>query len=117
MNEQSKIYPLFVIGDINGNGFILTGMLWGAFLAKLIDRHLRSSALYLSALSLFSFFGVIPSPFLEGNLVVPWNLTGIAQKIPYPFALAYLFCAAVILLLSVISKSREPRLRDPEQEG
>jgi len=27
-----------------GNGFILTAMLWGAFLAEMIDRRLRRSA-------------------------------------------------------------------------
>src|SRR5262249_7048434 len=60
-----------------GNGFILTAMLWGAFLAELIDRKLRVAALYLGILAVFTMFGLVHSAMPEGNMYLPWNLTGL----------------------------------------
>ncbi len=82
-------------------------------MAELIDRRLRISAMYLSILALFSFFGIIHSPSPLGNMFFPWNLAGMAQKIPYQFALAYLIWAAMFLLLSLTRNGRKARPEEP----
>src|SRR5207244_11280234 len=50
-----------------GNGFILTSMLWGAFVAKLIDRNLKTASLYLLICAAFAFFCIIHSALPGGN--------------------------------------------------
>ncbi len=92
-----------------GNGFILTAMLWGAFLAEMIDRRLKLSALYLVVLSVFSFFGVVHSSAPDGNVYLPWHLAGdLERAVPYQFALGYLALAALLLVLSATKESQEP---------
>jgi AGZA family xanthine/uracil permease-like MFS transporter len=90
-----------------GNGFIVTGMLWGAFLAKLIDRQLRSAAVYLFVLAVLSFFGVIHSASPDGLMYFPWQLSGIARQVPYQFAGAYAILGVMLLGLSLTRESRE----------
>jgi AGZA family xanthine/uracil permease-like MFS transporter len=91
-----------------GNGFILTAMLWAAFLAEMIDRRLRRSALYLVVLAAFAYFGVVHSSLPEGSLYLPWTLVQPLQRtIPYQFALGYLALAALMLAFSFTQESRE----------
>jgi len=91
-----------------GNGFILTAMLWGAFLAVLIDKRLRLASLYLGIMAAATFFGVIHSALPEGNVYLPWTLASPLQRaIPYQFAAAYLALGALILLLSFQPARRE----------
>jgi AGZA family xanthine/uracil permease-like MFS transporter len=108
LSAPGKSLPEVLVTVALGNGFIVTAMLWGAFLAELIDRRLKASALYLAILALFSFFGIIHSASPEGEMYFPWNLSGLAQQIPYQFALAYAVLAIVILLLSRTTEGREP---------
>jgi adenine/guanine/hypoxanthine permease len=91
-----------------GNGFILTAMLWGGFLAELIDRRLMISAIYLLIMAGLTFFGVIHSASPDGVMYLPWTLPPTAQKIPYQFALAYAVLAGILLLLAFTKESREP---------
>jgi AGZA family xanthine/uracil permease-like MFS transporter len=93
-----------------GNGFILTSMLWGAFVAKLIDRQLRSASLYLFICAVLTFFGVIHSALPEGNMYLPWSLPDLARRIPYQFTAAYLVLAAMLILLSLTKESHEGNL-------
>jgi AGZA family xanthine/uracil permease-like MFS transporter len=110
MVAQGRSLPELLVTVALGNGFILTGMLWGAFLAELINRRLRISAVYLGVLALFSFFGIVHSCSPDGNIYVPWSLTGIARMIPYQFTLGYVGLAVMFLLLSLTSASKEPPL-------
>jgi AGZA family xanthine/uracil permease-like MFS transporter len=91
-----------------GNGFILTGMLWGAFLAEMIDRRLRTCALYMLVLAVLTFFGVVHSSSPDANVYLPWLLTGTAKAIPYQFALSYLVLGILIFLLSFIQPAEMP---------
>ena len=91
-----------------GNGFILTGMLWGAALAEMIDRRLKACAVYLVILALFTFFGVIHSSSPDAHVYLPWLLTGAAQSVPYQFSLAYLALGGLIFLLSFTKEGNEP---------
>jgi AGZA family xanthine/uracil permease-like MFS transporter len=107
--KPGRELPEVLVTVAVGNGFILTAMLWGGFLAELTDRKLKRSALYLAILAAFSFFGVVHSASPDGNLYLPWKLTVPLQRaIPYQFALAYLVLAALILALSFTRASREP---------
>jgi AGZA family xanthine/uracil permease-like MFS transporter len=90
-----------------GNGFILTAMLWGGFLAELIDRRIAVSALYLVIMAALTFFGVIHSASMDGVMYLPWNLSPALRQIPYQFTLAYLVLAVVLVLLGLTRESRE----------
>ncbi len=104
-----KEFPEVLVTVALGNGFILTAMLWAAFLAEMIDRRLRRSALYLVILAVFTFFGVVHSSAPDGNVYLPWNLPGALERaVPFQFALGYLALAGLLLLLSLTKESREP---------
>jgi AGZA family xanthine/uracil permease-like MFS transporter len=108
LTAPGKGLPEMLVTVALGNGFILTAMLWAAFLAEMIDRRLRRSAFYLALLSLFSWFGVVHSARPEGSLYLPWTLTEpLARAIPQQFALGYLALAALMLALSFTPESRE----------
>ncbi|HTV48241.1 MAG TPA: hypothetical protein VMG59_07340 [Phycisphaerae bacterium] len=87
-----------------GNGFIITGMLWAAFLVKIIDGKLRSSACYLFVLAALSFCGIIHSVMQDGSMYLPWQLPGAMRQAPYQFATAYAALAIIFLLLSLHRK-------------
>jgi adenine/guanine/hypoxanthine permease len=103
-----KELPEVLVTVALGNGFILTAMLWGAFLAEMIDRRLRRCAFYLMVLAGCTFFGVIHSATPEGKMYLPWTLTDpVARTVPYQFTLAYVALAVMMLLLSLSKESRE----------
>jgi adenine/guanine/hypoxanthine permease len=112
MATPGKPLPEILVTFALGNGFILTAMLWGGFLAELIDRHLKKSSVYLLLMAVLTFFGVIHSSSVDGAMYLPWELTGILQKIPYQFALAYVVLALMLFLLSYTKESREPILEN-----
>ena len=103
-STQASGFPTVLTLFVLGNGFILTGMLWGGFLSEMINRRFVHSSLYLLACALFSFFGVIHSPFPNGDMFLPWHLEGLPLQLTLHFTLAYLLTALVILTLSRISK-------------
>ncbi len=90
-----------------GNGFILTGMLWGAFMAKLIDRQVRAAAFYLGVCALLTFFGIIHSAIPDGNMYFPWTLAYPVNQIPFQFTAGYLALAALLLALSFSREVKE----------
>jgi AGZA family xanthine/uracil permease-like MFS transporter len=109
LTTPGKELPEVLVTVALGNGFILTAMLWGAFLAEMIDRRLKRSALYLGVLAVFTFFGVIHSANPEGSMYLPWSLADpLARTVAYQFALGYLLLAGLMLLLSLSKESREP---------
>src|ERR1051326_2268491 len=77
--------PEVLVTQALGNGFILTAMLWGGFLAELIDHRLRRAALYAFILAGFSFFGIVHSVTADGNMYLPWALSASESRIPYQF--------------------------------
>jgi AGZA family xanthine/uracil permease-like MFS transporter len=98
LGETGRTLPELQVIVALGNGFILTGMLWGAAVACLIDHQLRRAAIYLMILSGLTFFGVIHSAMPDGNLYLPWHLAAPARLIPYQFSAAYLLGAALLWL-------------------
>jgi adenine/guanine/hypoxanthine permease len=95
-----------------GNGFILTAMLWGGFLAELIDRRVAIAAGYLVAMAGLTWFGVIHSASMDGVMYLPWHLPPAVRVIPDQFGLAYLVLAGLLFLLSRSRQVRRPVLAD-----
>jgi len=87
-----------------GHGFILTGMLWGAFLAFLIDRQMNKAMLILGVTALLTFFGVIHSVVPDGSVYLPWQ-TG--STLPYYLTVAYLLIAAWVWFLTLTLPKHE----------
>ena len=106
ISESGSTLPEVLVTLALGNGFILTGLLWGGFLAMLIDRKLKVSSLYLLIIAALTFFGIIHSATIDGRLYLPWTLQGVARAIPYHFCLGYLAMAAMLFLLSFTRGSK-----------
>ncbi len=77
-------------------GFIVTSLLWGTTLARLIDGRLRAAAGTLILAALLALFGVIHSPLRSGPILSPWTAvarlkeqgrwTATASQTPYHWA-------------------------------
>ncbi len=106
MSAVGKGLPEVLVITALGNGFILTAMLWGAFMAEMIDGKLKRSSFYLALLSLFSFFGVIHSASPDGAMYWPWTLSYPLNQIPYQFSEAYALLSALFLVLSFSKHSK-----------
>ena len=91
-----------------GHGFILTGMLWGAALAFLIDRRIVAVTVTLLVAAGLTLFGVIHSVLPSGGMYVPWSGQLLGSRIPWHWAGAYATTAAVLLILGQTSGFRAP---------
>lgn len=115
MNEAGKELPSTLVTVALGNGFILTAMLWGAFLATMIDRQFKTSVAYLLLLAASSLFGLVHSPLPDGRMVIPWDLPEPLQRaVSYQFTGAYVMIAVIVLLLSFTKESRAPAISHGE---
>lgn len=81
-----------------GNGFIITGILWGAFLSFAIDHKYVKSFICCVVLSIISYFGVIHSVYITGQVYLPSELPQTVSKIPLELALGYLIIGMLVLL-------------------
>ena len=116
LEVPGKALPETLVTIAVGNGFILTAMLWGGFLAELIDRRVAVSAAYLGVMAALTWFGVIHSASPDGVMYLPWHLPPALQRIPNQFAMAYLVLAGMFLALAWTSGAREaPDLSAPHQ--
>ncbi len=108
MEVGEKSLPETLVTVALGNGFILTAMLWGGFVAALIDRKLKQASAYLTVCAGLTFFGIIHSATPDGNMYLPWNLEkAVFRQIPYQFTAAYLVLAGMFFLLSFTKESAE----------
>ena len=89
------------------HGFILTGMLWGAALAFLIDRRIAAMAVSLLVAAGLSVFGIIHSVLPSGGIYLPWSAELAGSRLPWHWAAAYTAAAAVVVLLSRTAAFRE----------
>jgi AGZA family xanthine/uracil permease-like MFS transporter len=109
MNDSSHGLPELALIVTLGNGFIITSMLWGGFLAALIDkRHGAAIATLLTAAGL-TLFGIIHSVEAGGGMYLPWHLSGMAQTLVWQFAAAYAVLAVIIALLALQNPATEAR--------
>jgi len=103
---QGRQIPELLVIVALGNGFILTAMLWGAFIAKLIDKQLRAASAFLVITAFFTFFGIIHSAIPEGSMYFPWQLSPQLSVVPYQFTAAYMLLAAMFFLFSFGKKAQ-----------
>lgn len=120
LQAPGKELPEVLVTVALGNGFILTAMLWGGFLAELIDRRFRVASLYLAVLSVMTFFGAVHSASPDGVMYLPWKLADALQRsLAYQFSGAYLVLALVVLTLGSTRAAKEPPETDfghPDRE-
>ena len=104
---------------ILANGFIVTSLLWGTALARLIDGKIRAGALTLAVGAVFAFFGVIHSPLPDSPILLP-NLAiahlktlgrfeSASAQTPYHWAAAYLGVALLLLAVGRWGTAPDPR--------
>ncbi len=103
--KSSTGIPEVLVVIALGNGFILTGMLWGAAIAHMINKDLKRCAIYFLSLAVFSFFGIIHSAYQNSRVYIPWNLEHPFSRIPLEFALAYSLAGIVMLILSITNST------------
>ncbi|MEJ0047497.1 MAG: hypothetical protein WDN04_16300 [Rhodospirillales bacterium] len=90
-----------------GNGFVVTAMLWSAWLIWVIDRKLLLAAFACVVAAAMTVVGLIHSPYPDGRIFLPAP----ADTPPLVFSLAagYLLLGALCGLLAVAN--RQPALR------
>jgi AGZA family xanthine/uracil permease-like MFS transporter len=95
------------------NGFIVSGLLWAAALAALLDGKLRRSATYLVVCAAFAFVGVIHSPRADEVIGLPWRVLqdvemteALRYQTPYHWTAAYLAAAALLFGLSFVPEKK-----------
>ena len=94
-----------------GNGFIITATIWAAFLVEMIERRLRSAAVYLASGGILCFFGIIHSVRSDGSAYLLPQLDGVAHSVAIQFCAAYFVLAMVLALLSLQrDRSAAPKL-------
>lgn len=103
-------------------GFIVTSLLWGTALARIIDGQMRSAALTLLLAGVLALFGVIHSPLRSSPILSPraaiarlrdeGRLEATRSQTPYHWAAAYAAMAGAILVVG-----RGGRAPCPEPEG
>jgi AGZA family xanthine/uracil permease-like MFS transporter len=91
------------------NGFIVSGLLWAAALAALLDGKLRRAAVYFIVCAAFAFVGIIHSPRADEVIDLPWRVLkememtkALQYQTPYHWTAAYLTAAALLLGLSYV---------------
>ena len=89
-----------------GNGFILTGVVWGWALVTIIDRHFAMTGVLFSFASAAALFGVIHSPEPSGALFWPWAPPSV---LPARLAGAYGVLAAICWLATTAARSGAKR--------
>jgi AGZA family xanthine/uracil permease-like MFS transporter len=96
---ESSLTVIMVLG----HGFILTGMMWGAFLAFLVDRQLNKAIITLLATAGMTLFGVIHSTAPNGSIYLPWALPeGAHPSLGFYITAAYLALAGFFALMKLM---------------
>jgi len=78
-----------------GHGFILTAILWGGFLADLIDGKCRRAGLFMLACAGLTVFGFIHSVAPAGEIYFPWQ---ISDSLAWQVALGYGLVGGILLI-------------------
>jgi adenine/guanine/hypoxanthine permease len=109
--DPSAAIPAAVTADLTilrtvGHGFILTAILWGSFLADLIDNKMKRAAAGMLLCAVFTAFGIIHSVSPSGEIYLPWKSgSGFAWQI----TLGYGLVGVALLLASLRSKTATPQ--------
>jgi AGZA family xanthine/uracil permease-like MFS transporter len=97
------------------NGFLITGLLWAAALAMILDGKLRAAAGYFIVAGLLALVGIIHSPLGDERIDLPRRVLAsiepafvkaIVYQTPYHWAAAY---GLIALLLVGLSHASQPK--------
>ena len=121
VSEAAKI-PLsfaesFGVFIILAHGFILTGMLWGAALAFLIDRQIKRAVTVLLICAALSLFGLIHSILPTGGIYLPWGAAVQGSHLPYHWTAAYVAFALMVLTFESFDRRKEALVPVPEKQA
>lgn len=92
---------------ILGNGFIVTGMLWACLLYFVVEHKWASGFICSVVLAVLSYFGIIHSLFISGQLYLPMTLPDTIKNIPLEIALGYLSFGVIMLILSKLPENKK----------
>lgn len=122
---QHSIQTITVLAG--GGGFIVTSLLWGAALAHMIDRRVRSLVATLLLAAVFSCFGVIHSPLPSSPILTPGAVIRqlesegrartAAYQTPYHLAGAYVLMALALGALHRLGSPAADVKAEPELES
>ncbi len=91
------------------NGFLISGMLWAAALAMILDGRMRAAAGYFLVAGFCALVGIIHSPLPSERIDLPWHVleqvpkefqAAVQFQTPYHWAAAYALVAALLVGLS-----------------
>jgi AGZA family xanthine/uracil permease-like MFS transporter len=85
-----------------GNGFIVTAMLWSAWLIFVIDHRLRVAAAIALAAAALTLVGLVHSPFADARLFLPWeaDVPSLVFALASGYVLVALLCAGLGLTVA-----------------
>lgn len=89
-----------------GNGFIVTGVLWAAFLCFVIDRRFVAGFICCVILSILSYYGIIHSLLLSGAMTLPSKLPPAVRIIPLELSIGYLAMGILILIAGKLKQNQ-----------
>lgn len=108
LNLPPKFVEGFGVMVLLAHGFILTGMLWGAALAFLVERRVAACAATLAVCGAMSLFGLIHSVLPTGGIYLPGSAALKGSTTPYHWAAGYLLTALLIVLLPRLAGGLPP---------
>lgn len=94
----------FGVFIVLAHGFILTGMLWGAALAFLVEARVYRAAAGFAICGALSAFGLIHSVLPTGGVYLPWSASLHGSHAPWHWMAAYLVLAALLVASSIRSR-------------
>jgi len=96
--DVSRGFSDQLIITIMGNGFIITGILWSAVLVFAINRQVIKSFISCLILAVLSYFGIIHSVYMTGQIYLPSSLPAKISQLPLQLSLGYLLMGVIILV-------------------
>jgi AGZA family xanthine/uracil permease-like MFS transporter len=115
--EALKLHPIHLPHQLEGSltvimvlghGFILTAMMWGAFLAFMIDRQLSKAMITLFITAGLSLFGFIHSVAPNGSIYLPWQLpAGSHPTLGFYITAAYAVFALFLGLMQLTGAEKQ----------
>lgn len=90
---------------VMAGGFILTSLIWGSAVARIIDRRFVDAAIYFSICGVFVLFGIVHSPLADDKMFLPWQLGNTdvfkssEKSLVIQLTVAYFVMAAILVAL------------------
>jgi AGZA family xanthine/uracil permease-like MFS transporter len=83
--------------EVIAHGFIVTGLLWGAIAAELVERRLARAAVFSAIAAALTSIGFMHSTLPSGEMYLPWDSGSDTSVL---VAIAYAGCAVLFMALS-----------------